>query len=122
MTTVRRYFAAYGRDHVNRYQIGLGYGLSSAYAVDLGYERVEYDLRNNDGSLGTTRTGNMPASRLRLHDPRRRALTSTRTPRSSCCTRSFTTTTRAPASATQRCTGDNNYSGDIAVGQFSLKF
>ena len=35
-----------GKDHINRYQIGLGYGLSSAYAVDLGYERVEYDLRN----------------------------------------------------------------------------
>ena len=33
-------------DHVNRYQVGLGYGLSSAYGVDLGYENVQYDLRN----------------------------------------------------------------------------
>jgi len=33
-------------DHVSRYQVGLGYGLSSAYGVDLGYENVQYDLRN----------------------------------------------------------------------------
>ena len=52
-----------GRDHVNRYQVGLGYGLSSAYAVDLGYERVEYDLRN--ALPGTLRPLNPPASRLR---------------------------------------------------------
>jgi len=38
-------------DHLNRYQVGLGYGLSSAYGVDLGYENVQYDLRNNDGVL-----------------------------------------------------------------------
>ena len=38
-------------DHVSRYQVGLAYGLSSAYGVDLGYEDVRYDLRNNDGSL-----------------------------------------------------------------------
>lgn len=39
------------RDHVTRYQIGLGYGLTSSNAVDLGYERVRYDLRNNNGTL-----------------------------------------------------------------------
>lgn len=38
-------------DHLNRYQVGLGFGLSSAYGVDLGYENVQYDLRNNDGVL-----------------------------------------------------------------------
>ena len=38
-------------DHLNRYQVGLGYGLSSAYGVDLGYENVQYDLRNYDGVL-----------------------------------------------------------------------
>ena len=38
-------------DHLNRYQVGLGYGLSSAYGVDLGYENVQYDLRNVDGVL-----------------------------------------------------------------------
>ena len=38
-------------DHVTRYQAGLAYGLSSAYGVDLGYEDVHYDLRNNGGSL-----------------------------------------------------------------------
>ena len=48
-----------GHDHINRYQAGIGYGLSSTYAVDLGYERVEYDLRNGNGSLAT------PASRRR---------------------------------------------------------
>jgi hypothetical protein len=38
-------------DKLTRYQVGLGYGLSSAYAVDLGYEDVTYDLRNNNGTL-----------------------------------------------------------------------
>ena len=54
-----QYKAAYGGtssplqqgDRLNRYQVGLGYGLTSAYSVDLGYEDVEYDLRNNDGTL-----------------------------------------------------------------------
>ena len=61
------YKAAYGRDgqgnainsplqqndHLNRYQVGFGYGLSSAYSVDLGYENVQYDLRNNSGTLAS---------------------------------------------------------------------
>ena len=38
-------------DKLNRYQVGLGYGLTSAYAVDLGYEHVEYDLKNASGNL-----------------------------------------------------------------------
>ena len=38
-------------DHLNRYQVGLNYGLTSAYGVDLGYENVQYDLRNNSGTL-----------------------------------------------------------------------
>ncbi len=38
-------------DHLNRYQVGLGFGLTSAYGVDLGYENVQYDLRNNNGVL-----------------------------------------------------------------------
>ena len=59
------YKAAYGRnkdgslinsplqqnDHLNRYQVGIGYGLSSSYGVDLGYENVQYDLRNTNGLL-----------------------------------------------------------------------
>ena len=59
------YKAAYGRDgqgnlvnsplqqndHLNRYQVGVGYGLTSAYGVDLGYENVQYDLRNTNGTL-----------------------------------------------------------------------
>jgi len=54
------YKAAYGgtnsplqqNDRVTRYQVGLGYGLSSKYAVDLGYEDVLYDLRNTGGNTG----------------------------------------------------------------------
>lgn len=38
-------------DRVTRYQVGLGYGLSSAYAVDLGYEDVVYDLKNRNATL-----------------------------------------------------------------------
>ncbi len=38
-------------DHLNRYQVGFNYGLSSAYGVDLGYEDVQYDLRNAGGTL-----------------------------------------------------------------------
>jgi len=34
-------------DRVTRYQVGLAYGLTSSYGVDLGYEDVRYDLRNN---------------------------------------------------------------------------
>ena len=46
-------------DHLNRYQVGLGYGLSSAYGVDLGYENVQYDLRNTYGGgvTGLTAAG-----------------------------------------------------------------
>ncbi|MCW3061315.1 MAG: S-layer y domain [Capsulimonas sp.] len=59
------YKAAYGRtdngalinsplqqdDKLTRYQVGLGYGLTSDYNVDFGYERVEYDLKNKNGTL-----------------------------------------------------------------------
>jgi uncharacterized coiled-coil protein SlyX len=38
-------------DKVTHYKVGLGYGLSSAYAVDLGYEQVLWDLRDNSGTL-----------------------------------------------------------------------
>nr|MDQ2687252.1 hypothetical protein [Armatimonadota bacterium] len=38
-------------DRVTRYQFGVGYGLSSAYAVDLGYEDVVYDLKDRSGTL-----------------------------------------------------------------------
>lgn len=57
---VQSYKASYGGiggsplqrgDKLTRYQVGLGYDLSSQYAVDLGYENVEYDLKNADGTL-----------------------------------------------------------------------
>ncbi|MDQ2687645.1 MAG: S-layer homology domain-containing protein [Armatimonadota bacterium] len=38
-------------DHVTRYQVGVGYGLTSSNAVDLGYEHVQYDLRNKNNTL-----------------------------------------------------------------------
>ena len=55
------YKAAYGGtnsplqqdDKVTHYAVGLGYGLSSAYAVDLGYEQVLYDLKNRAGTAAT---------------------------------------------------------------------
>ena len=40
-------------DHVTHYQVGFKYGLSGANAIDLGYENVRYDLRNNAGSAVT---------------------------------------------------------------------
>lgn len=51
------YKAAYGNttsplqqgDKLKRYQVGIGYGLTSSNAVDLGYEDVMYDLQNNPG-------------------------------------------------------------------------
>ena len=91
--------AAAERPPVNRYQVGLGYGLSSAYGVDLGYENVQYDLRNNSGSSAAWRA---PASRTRPTSPSAWATRSATTPPSSCCTRSSTTTTRAPASTPVR--------------------
>jgi hypothetical protein len=62
---IESYKAAYGQDgqgrainsplqqgdYLHRYQVGLGYGLTSAYGVDLGYENVKYDLRNNSNTL-----------------------------------------------------------------------
>ena len=40
-------------DHVTHYQVGFKYGLSGANAIDLGYEDVRYDLRNEAGSAVT---------------------------------------------------------------------
>jgi len=48
-------------DHVTRYQVGLAYGLSSAYGVDLGYEDVRYDLRNQ-GPNGAANGGSLANS------------------------------------------------------------
>ena len=49
-----------GADHVSRYQVGLGYGLSSTYAVDLGYEDVQYDIRNQNGASTNIVKGGRP--------------------------------------------------------------
>ena len=46
-----------GADHVSRYQVGLSYGLSSTYGVDLGYEDVQYDLRNQNNNTGLLLSG-----------------------------------------------------------------
>jgi len=35
-------------DHLNHYQVGVAFGLTSAYAVDLGYEMSQYDLKNQN--------------------------------------------------------------------------
>jgi hypothetical protein len=53
------YKAAYGGltsplqsgDTMDHYKVGIGYGLTSAYAVDLGYEAVLWDLKDNAGTL-----------------------------------------------------------------------
>ena len=106
-----------GHDHVNRYQVGLGYGLSSAYAVDLGYEEVQYDLRNGNGSLANA--GKPKESYVTIgvgHSLSQNA--------------SFKLLYQivhyndhnTGFGATNGVAGDNNYSGNIAVGQFSLKF
>ena len=39
-------------DHLTRYQAGFGFGLSSAYAVDLGYENVQYKLNGSTDPNG----------------------------------------------------------------------
>ncbi len=41
-------------DHLDRYQVGFNYGLSSAYGVDLGYEDVKYELNNSNGLLAAS--------------------------------------------------------------------
>jgi predicted porin len=38
-------------DKLNHYSVGLNYGLSSSYAADLGYEEVDWDLKNENGTL-----------------------------------------------------------------------
>jgi uncharacterized coiled-coil protein SlyX len=47
-------------DHLNRYQVGLGYGLSSSYAVDLGYESVTWDLKDDSTGLSTLKNPGKP--------------------------------------------------------------
>ncbi len=53
-----------GADHVSRYQAGFSYGLSSSYGVDLGFEDVQYDIRNQNGASlsanGTPIAGGRP--------------------------------------------------------------
>jgi hypothetical protein len=44
-------------DKVTHWKVGLGYGLSSAYAVDLGYEQVIWSLVNANGTLAPTGPG-----------------------------------------------------------------
>lgn len=41
-------------DKLSRYQVGLNYGLSSSYAADLGYEEVDWDLKNQNGTLAAS--------------------------------------------------------------------
>jgi FtsZ-binding cell division protein ZapB len=38
-------------DRLNHYQVGVAFGLTSSYDVDLGYEQSQYDLKNNGGTL-----------------------------------------------------------------------
>ena len=40
-------------DHVGDFDIGLKSALTSAYSLDLGYEYVQWDLKNNQGLLNT---------------------------------------------------------------------
>jgi hypothetical protein len=126
------YKAAYGRnangngfvdsplqqnDHVNRYQAGISYGLSSAYAVDLGYEDVQYDLRNTNGTL--LNAGKPDESYLTLglgHSFNKNA--SFKLLYQIVHYNDHNTGFGSPAPGTS----DRNYSGNVAVGQFSLKF
>jgi len=118
------YKAAYGRnqdgslvssplqqgDKLNRYQVGLDYGLSSSYAADLGYEEVDWDLKNNNGTLtgsgkpkeqyitiGLGHTFNQNASFKLLYQ-----------------------IVKYKDNGTGFGGGDND--GNVAVGQFQLKF
>ena len=127
-----QYHAAYGnnedgtlifsplqsKDHVNRYQIGLGYGLSSSYGVDLGYEREEYDLRNNNGTLN--QSGKPVEDYITIgvgHDFNKNA--SFKLLYQIIHYNDHNTGFGGNFGATG---SDSNYSGNQAVGQFSLKF
>lgn len=110
------YKAAYGGttsplqqgDKVKRYQVGLGYGLTSSNAVDLGYEDVMYDLQNNPGhsagkphetylTIGLGHSFNPNASFKLLYQ-----------------------IVRYDDKGTGFDSADGN--GGVAIGQFSLKF
>lgn len=39
-------------DHLNHYKVGVAFDLTSQYAVDLGYEQAQYDLKAHAGSAG----------------------------------------------------------------------
>ena len=115
-----------GKDHINRYQVGVGYGLTANYAVDLGYERVQYDLRGGNDSLGTDASGNA------IHGKPTEDYITIGVGHSINQNASFKLLYQI-VHYNDRGTGfgettglgagaDNNYSGNEAVGQFSLKF
>jgi len=110
-------------DKLARYQVGLGFGLTSTYNVDLGYEQDNWTLQNNAGSgvtgivagkpthsyvtIGLGHTFNQNASFKLLYQIDQYKDKGT----------GFGATAANAAGNT-----DYDSTGNVAVGQFSLKF
>jgi FtsZ-binding cell division protein ZapB len=110
-------------DKLARYQVGLGYGLTSTYNVDLGYEQDNWTLSNNAGSavtgiasgkptqsyvtIGVGHTFSQNASFKLLYQIDQ-----------------YKDKGTGFGSTAANAAGDTDYdsTGNVAVGQFSLKF
>lgn len=97
-------------DRVRRYQVGVGFGLTSTNAVDLGYENVRYELKNVNGTLN--QAGNPEESYLTFG-----------------VGHSFNNNASLKllyqvVKYNDRGTGFDpvNHDGNVAVGQFQIKF
>jgi hypothetical protein len=53
-------------DHLNHYKVGLAFDLTSAYAVDLGYEQAQYDLKDRDAAAGLAAAGKPTQSYINI--------------------------------------------------------
>ncbi len=99
-------------DHLNRYQVGFNYGLSSAYGVDLGYENVQYDLRNNNGTLA--QAGKPRESYVNIGIGH--------TINSNASVKLLYQIVHYDGKGTNFDTVGNKQDGGVAVGQFQIKF
>jgi len=112
-------------DKVNHYQVGAAYGLTSNYDVDLGYEEVNWDLKDTNDTLltsdGFKHPGKPTQSFLTI------GLGHTFNPNASFKLlyqivqyRDKGTGFSGTIPGTNTLAGDSD--GNVAVGQFSLKF
>jgi len=102
-------------DKLDRYQVGLGYGLTSNYDVDLGYEQVNWDLKDNDPLTNTLKGSGKPTQSFITI-----GVGHTFNPNASFKLLYQIVEYRDKNTGFDGAAGDTN--GNVAVGQFQVKF